>query len=229
MAYSIGEGAEAMMTSLCESCRNMREVRTARSRFLLCELSVTNGNYPKYPPQPVVRCSGFEASMLIRTETTADYEAIRQVNGLAFGQDSEARLVDALREGGYVRLSLVAENKGQVVGHILFSDLPIITEAGTASALALAPMAVLPAFQRQGIGSALVQRGLEVSREQGHRIVIVLGHPDYYPRFGFSAKLAELLSSPFGGGEAWMALELVPGALTGVVGKVQYPPPFNEL
>jgi putative acetyltransferase len=208
----------------------MREVRTARSRFLLCELSVTDAAYPKYPHQPVVQCNGYRGTnVLIRPETTADHEAIRQVNRLAFGQDAEARLVDALREGGYVRLSLVAERDGQVVGHILFSALRIITDAGTVPALALAPMAVLPAFQRQGIGSALICRGLEVCREEGHRIVIVLGHPDYYPRFGFSVKLAEPLSSPFGGGEAWMALELLPGALVGVVGKVQYPPPFNEV
>lgn len=218
-----------MMTSLCESCRNMREVRTARSRFLLCELSVSNDNYPKYPRQPVVRCTGYEATSLIRPETIADHDAIRQINRLAFGHDAEARLVDALREGGYVRVSLVAERDGQVVGHILFSDLPIITEVGIVPALALAPMAVLPAFHRQGIGSALVRRAIEVCREQGHRIVIVLGHPDFYPRFGFSAKLAESLSSPFGGGAAWMALELMPGALAGVTGTVQYPPPFNDL
>jgi putative acetyltransferase len=93
--------------------------------------------------------------------------------------------------------------------------------------LALAPMAVLPAFQKQGIGSALVRNGLELCRELGHRIVIVLGHPNFYPRFGFSAKLAEALSSPFGGGESWMALELAPGALGGVAGRVQYPPPFS--
>lgn len=219
-----------MTPSLCESCRNMREVRTARSRFLLCELSVTNDAYPKYPPQPVVRCSGYEtSSMLIRPETIADHEAIRKVNSLAFGQEAEARLVDALRDGGYVRVSLVAEKDGQVVGHILFSDLPIITEGGIVPALALAPMAVLPAQQRQGIGSGLVRRGLEICREQGHRIVIVLGHTDFYPRFGFSAKLAESLSSPFGGGESWMAIELVPQALVGVVGKVQYSPPFNKV
>ena len=219
-----------MTPSLCESCQNMREVRTARSRFLLCELSVTNHAYRKYPPQPVVRCQGYEVKdVLIRPETIADPEAIRNVNCLAFGQDAEARLVDALRDGGYVRLSLVAEKDGEVVGHILFSDLPIITKAGTVPALALAPMSVLPAFQRQGIGSALVRRGLEICREHGHRIVIVLGHPDYYPRFGFSVRLAGPLSSPFGGGESWMALELVPGALAGVVGNVQYPPPFNEL
>jgi len=209
----------------------MREIRTARSRFLLCELSVTNDAYPKYPPQPVVRCQGHEekTDVQIRPETTADHEAICQVNRLAFGQDAEARLVNALREGNYARVSLVAEKAGQIIGHILFSNVPITTKAGTVPALALAPMAVLPAFQRQGVGSALVKRGLEVCRKQGHPIVVVLGHPDFYPKFGFSAKLAESLSSPFGGGEAWMAVELVPGTLAGVVGLVQYPTPFNEV
>jgi putative acetyltransferase len=86
---------------------------------------------------------------LIRPETAADHEAIRHVNRLAFGQDTEARLVDARRDGGYVRASLVAEKDHQVVGHILFSDLPIVTEAGTVPALALAPMAVLPEVQNQ--------------------------------------------------------------------------------
>lgn len=218
-----------MTPSLCESCRNMREVRTARSRFLLCELSATNDNYPKYPPQPVVRCQGYEANeTMIRPETAADHEAIRQVNRLAFGQDAEARLVDTLREGGYVRLSLVAEKDGQVVGHILFSDLPIITEAGTVPALALAPLAVLPTFQRHGIGSALVRNGLDACREQGHRIVIVLGHPEFYPRFGFSHEATTKLESPYSGKSSFMALELAPGALAGVGGRVEYPPPFNE-
>src|SRR5262245_10322368 len=163
----------------------------------------------------------------LRPETSADHEAIRHVNRLAFGQDDEARLVDALRDGGYVRVSLVAERAGQVVGHVLFSDLPILTGDGTVSALALAPMAVLHEFQRQGVGSALVQKGLEVCRKGGHHIVVVLGHPDFYPRFGFSARLAQPLSSPFGGREAWMALELVPGALGSVAGWVRYPPPFG--
>ena len=83
----------------------------------------------------------------IRPETAADHDAIRHVNRLAFGQDAEAGLVDALRDGGYVRASLVAEQASQIVGHILFTDLSIITGAGTVPALALAPMAVLPAFQ----------------------------------------------------------------------------------
>lgn len=163
----------------------------------------------------------------IRPETSADHEAIRHVNRLAFGQDDEARLVDTLREGGYVRLSLVAEQGSQVVGHILFSDLPILTNAGTVPALALAPMAVLPPFQNQGIGSALVRRGLDECRQQGHQIVVVLGHPQFYPRFGFSSKRAVGLASPFSGKDSFMAVELVPGALDRVEGRVHYPPPFG--
>src|SRR4051812_49361695 len=124
------------------------------------------------------------------------------------------------------RLSLVAEQAGAVVGHLLFSRLPIETSSGTVEALALAPMAVLPGHQRQGIGSQLIRDGLAVCRERGHRIVVVLGHAGYYPRFGFAAALAERLRSPFPGPH-FMALELVPGALAGVEGEVRYPPPFG--
>jgi putative acetyltransferase len=166
-------------------------------------------------------------NILVRPETSADHESIQHVNRLAFGQDDEARLVDALREKGYVRVSLVAEVGGQIVGHILFSDLPIITGSGTVPALALAPMAVLPEFQNQRIGSALVQKGLEECRQQGHKIVVVLGHANFYPRFGFSPKLAAHLESPFSGSDSFMAVDLVPGALDGVRGRVQYPPPFG--
>jgi len=167
--------------------------------------------------------------ILIRHEIDHDHEAVRQLNRLAFGHEAEARLVDALRAGDLVRVSLVAEVDAKVVGHILFSDLSIVTSTSIIAALALAPMAVLPDFQKKGIGSALVRRGLEFCKEQGHRIVVVLGHPAFYPRFGFSAKLAERLESPYGGGPSHMAAELVPGALEGVVGKVVYPPPFNDL
>ena len=165
--------------------------------------------------------------LIIRPETPADHDAIRQVNSLAFGQDAEARLVDALRDGGYVRASLVAVKDQQVVGHVLFSELPIVTEAGTVLALALAPMAVLPELQNRGIGSALVRRGLEVCKEQGLQIVVVLGHPHFYQRFGFSSKLAAQLESPYSGRESFMAAELFPGALGGVTGRVLYPSPFE--
>jgi putative acetyltransferase len=164
--------------------------------------------------------------MQVRPEQASDLEAIREVNRLAFGQEDEGRLVDALRAGGYARLSLVAEEGGRVIGHLLFSDLPIRTETGTVGALALAPLAVVPSRQRQGVGTLLVQEGLRACAAAGHRIVVVVGHPDYYPRFGFSAELAERLTAPFSG-PAFMALEVVPGALEGVVGEVRYPPPFQ--
>jgi putative acetyltransferase len=166
---------------------------------------------------------------LIRPEVQADLEAIRLVHRLAFGQDVEARLVDALRNGGYVRLSLVAAHDGLIVGHILFSQLQVVTLGGAIGALGLAPMAVLPDYQRHGIGSALVRRGLELCRDAGHQFVIVLGHPEFYSRFGFSPTLSRPLHSPYSGlGEAWMALELVPGALNSVAGEVEYPPPFMD-
>lgn len=183
-------------------------------------------------PQPILVRAGeafIAVPILIREEVYHDHEAVRQVNRLAFAQEEEGQLVDALRDGNFARVSLVAETDKHVVGHILFSDLSIITSNGTVAALALAPMAVLPDLQRQGIGSALVRRGLEICKEVGQRIVVVLGHPDFYPRFGFSAKLAESLESPFGGGPAFMAIELAPGAMNGVGGKVVYAQPFNNL
>jgi putative acetyltransferase len=165
-------------------------------------------------------------SVEVRAERPGDYAAVFEVHRLAFGQEDEARLVDALRAGGHARLSLVAEDGGRVIGHILFSDLPIETPQGAVAALALAPLAVVPSRQRQGVGSLLVREGLRACAQQGHRIVVVLGHRDYYPRFGFSAALARPLKAPFSG-EHWMAAELVPGALAGVAGEVRYPPPFG--
>lgn len=165
---------------------------------------------------------------LIQPETPADHAAIRKVNRLAFGRKDEARLVDALREGGFARVSIVAEVDSEVVGHILFSDLPVVTPGGVVPTLSLAPMAVVPSRQRQGIGSLLVREGLRLCRESEHRIVVVLGHPEFYPRFGFSAGLAERLRSPFSG-PAFMAVELTPGALDDIEGEVRYPPPFDGL
>lgn len=167
--------------------------------------------------------------MNIRVENIADYPAVYEVNKLAFDhRDAEPRLVEEARQVPGA-ISLVAELDGQIVGHILFTPIHIETADGVLPALSLAPMAVRPGFQNQGIGSALVRHGLEECRAQAHKIVIVLGHSNYYPRFGFSAALAEPLVSPWGGGEHWMALELVPGALDGVSGKVIYPKAFNNV
>ena len=166
-------------------------------------------------------------SPIIRLENGADQASIREVNQLAFGQDDEADLVDALRAGGHARVSLVAELAGRIVGHILFSELPIVTRDGVAGGARPAPLSVIPSQQRRGIGSMLVAVGL---REcvKADRIAVVLGHREFYPRFGFSAALAERLVSPFSG-PSFMALDLVPAALEGITGEVRYPPPFAGL
>jgi putative acetyltransferase len=168
----------------------------------------------------------------IRPETAEDYAAIHEVNALAFGREEEARLIEALRRlPDFVpELSLVAIEAGQIVGHILFSPMVIETKDGAVPALALAVLAVRPEFQNQGIGSELVFGGLERCRALGHRIVVVVGHPAYYPRFGFSPARARGLEAPFPvPDEAFMVLELAPGALGGVAGMVRYPPPFDQV
>ena len=132
----------------------------------------------------------------IREEEPDDYARIEAVNHTAFGGDLETKLVNQLRNDGLVIASLVALQDGQTVGHILFSDLSIDAEGRAVRAVSLAPMAVSPKFQRQGIGSALVRRGLALCRERGKSVVVVVGHPEYYPRFGFSSELAKRLQSP---------------------------------
>ena len=166
--------------------------------------------------------------MEIRTETGADLAAVGEVNRLAFGREAEARLVDGLRDGGYARLSLVAEEEGRLVGHIMFSEAVIRTDGGEVGALALGPVGVIPERQGRGVGSALIREGLDRCVQEGHRIVVLLGHPGYYPRFGFSAERAGNLSSPYSG-DAFMALELAPGALSRVVGEFEFAPPFGAV
>ncbi len=163
--------------------------------------------------------------ILTRPETPSDYDAIREINRRAFDGEDEARLVDRLRAGGLVVASLVAVEGTRVVGHILFSDLEIEAGRKTTRAAALAPMAVRPERQRRGIGTALIRAGLKACHTAGIEAVVVLGHPDYYPRFGFSAKTAEAIRAPFSG-PAFMALELTPGALA-PGGTVRYPPAFD--
>jgi len=164
--------------------------------------------------------------LIIRREDLRDVPAIRSINEDAFGRPDEAGLIERLRSEGVVLASLIAEMQDRTVGHILFSRMWIDTMAGAVPAVALAPMAVLVEYQRQGIGQQLVQHGLDLLRGQREQIVIVLGHPDYYPRFGFSVEKARCLESPFPP-EAFMAMELVPGALAGIQGKVRYPNVFG--
>ena len=160
----------------------------------------------------------------VRPETRADIAAIHTVNGQAFEQPDEADLVDLLRESDDVVASLVAATPKGVIGHILFSRLPIQCADHAVAAAALAPVAVRPEWQRLGVGSALIRTGLAHCQASGIEAVVVLGHPDYYPRFGFSAGFAEDLDAPFSG-PAFMALELKPGVLSHG-GRVRYAAAF---
>jgi len=164
--------------------------------------------------------------MIVRECEPRDGRAIRAVHEAAFERAAEADLVEALEHEGVVLLSLAAEVEGRIVGHVLFSRMWIDTEQACIPAAALAPIAVLPIRQCQGIGSQLIRYALPVLRAQGERIAIVLGHPEYYPRFGFSSELARPLRSPFPP-HAFMALELEAGALGGIRGKVRYPRAFG--
>jgi putative acetyltransferase len=165
----------------------------------------------------------------IREEAPGDLEAVCAVNRAAFGGEGEAALVRLLWADGEVMFGLVAEVDGQVVGHVLFSRLPIETVTGeTISAAALAPLAVLPTWQGRGIGSALVRQGLGVCGRQGVPAVVVLGDPDYYSRFGFSAELARELETPWSGPHL-MAIELAPGGLGDGKGVASYPQAFRQL
>jgi putative acetyltransferase len=149
---------------------------------------------------------------------------------LAFGCEEEAQLVEAMRQtpGHIPELSLVAEHDGRIIGHILLSPIVIETADGSVSTLSLAPMAVRPEFQRRGVGSALVRAGLEAARRLGHESVIVLGHADYYPRFGFVPARPRGIEPPLDvPDEAFMLIELVPGALAGVRGTVRFPPEYD--
>jgi putative acetyltransferase len=164
--------------------------------------------------------------MQIRSETSGDAPAIAALNREAFGGPCEAEIVERLRAENLVAVSLVGVETELIAGHIMFSDLAVEFDGREVSAVALAPMCVRPDRQRRGLGSALVRAGLDAVSEAGYEAVIVLGHPEFYPRFGFSSSLAEKLNSPFQG-STFMALELVPGVLRGARGKVTYPPAFG--
>lgn len=167
--------------------------------------------------------------LTIRRETSEDIAAIRYVNEQAFGQSEEAELVEKLRNRSVLTLSLVAVQKNEIVGHIAFSPVVIESECSSFEATTLAPIAVLPAYQRQGIGGQLVRAGLKECRNLGHEIIVVLGHPTYYPRFGFMpAKPKGIICEFEVPAEAFMVLELREGALAGRGGIVKFQPEFKE-
>ena len=165
-------------------------------------------------------------AVAIRAATAADHDGIAALNRAAFGGKEEVGIIQRLRRDDLIAVELVAVQAGAIIGHILLSALPTTMDGRPVRALALAPMAVLPGQQKKGIGRRLIEAALDEGRRLGFAAVIVLGHPAYYPRFGFSAALASKLASSFSG-EAFMALELIPGALAGQAGAVTYPPAFG--
>lgn len=167
--------------------------------------------------------------MIVRTEQQQDRASVRAANTLAFETTAEACLVDALREQAQPVISLVAEEDGEIIGHIMFSPVSLSGHPEL-KLMGLAPMAVVPSHQRKGIGSALVKAGLDQCRRLGFGAVVVLGHPAYYPRFGFAP------SARFGivceydvPEEVFMVLALQPDFLQGASGKIKYHAAFSRL
>lgn len=170
--------------------------------------------------------------VLIRREEPDDVPIVREVNRRAFGRPDEGRLVDVVRQRREPTISLVAVDPDveRIVGHILFSPVTIESEEQSRTAIGLGPVAVEPGSQRSGVGTQLIERGLELCREAEYGIAVVLGHPNYYSRFGFVIAHAhgihwehEMPGDPF------MVIELSPGALEGVKGRVRYLPEFMSL
>jgi putative acetyltransferase len=158
----------------------------------------------------------------IRDENPHDWLAVYQAVSSAFGQSAEADLVERLRKAGDTVLALVAEENGQIVGHVLLSRME-----APFPALALAPVSVVPARQRRGIGSALIKAAISRARNESWDAIFVLGDRAYYERFGFDGKAAAGFTSPYAG-EHFMMLKLSP-ALTAATGVLCHAPAFAEL
>lgn len=167
--------------------------------------------------------------MQIRPETAVDYAAVFAIHSAAFPTDAESRVVDMLRVASEECISLVADDGASVVGHIMFSPVTLDSEPGL-KLMGLAPMAVMPARQRQGVGSALVRSGLAACRAYGAAAVVVLGHPEYYPRFDFVPAVGLGIACEYDvPDEAFMLIELFPGVLAGKSGVIRYADAFAGL
>lgn len=165
----------------------------------------------------------------IRAERPEDISAVRRVNELAFGRPEEADAVDRLRKADIPFVSLVADDGAAIVGHVLFTPAIVECAGQRVVGMGLAPLAVIPDRQRQGIGSALVRRGLELLRADGSPFVLVLGHPEYYPRFGFERASLHGVTCQWKDvpDAAFMVLVFDPEALRGVSGVACYRDEFD--
>ena len=163
----------------------------------------------------------------ITPERPDDHAAIGAVHCAAFNDTYEAGVVAGLRDGGFAIASLVARVDRQVAGHVMFSRMTVRVDGRDVPAAALAPLAVDENWRRLGLGSRLVEAGIEAAREAGMHCAVVLGEPTYYRRFGFSLQAIAHLRTPYGPGKL-MGLELLSGVLSGVAGEVLYPAPFSR-
>jgi len=169
----------------------------------------------------------------IRAATAADANAVDTIvraafAGTDFGHQGEAELVRMIEADGDALVSLVAERDGAIVGHVLFSRMDVEADGAGLSGAGLAPVSVVPDSQGQGIGDALIRAGLDALRKQGIAISFVLGHEDYYPRFGYSPDLAARFASPFAGPH-FMAMMLDSGAAWPLGGRADYAPAFGRM
>lgn len=165
----------------------------------------------------------------IRKERAQDSSAVEQINKAAFETAAESKLVTSLRQQARPFISLVAQSAGNIIGHIMFSPVTLGDESAV-KIMGLAPMAVLPEHQRKGIGTELVRVGLDECRKQGFGAVVVLGHPDYYPRFGFVPAIGFGIGCEYDVPEnVFMAIELQPGYLNNQQGKVKYHEAFESV
>lgn len=165
-------------------------------------------------------------SINIREEKASDHEGVRKVLLDAFESSDEAELVERIRSSEFFvpELSLIALHKKEIVGHILFSEIEIQSKNSSSTTLALAPVSVIQKFQGNGIGAKLIMNGLEKATRLGYDSVILLGHADYYPRFGFEPTTTWEINPPFDvPAENFMGIELVPKGLHNKSGVVQYP------
>jgi putative acetyltransferase len=168
--------------------------------------------------------------MIIRPEQPDDHQSIRYINTQAFDTEAEADLIDELLKSGIPLISLVAEENGEIVGHILFTPVTLEGNSPSLPLAGLAPMAVRADWQKRGVGSMLVKEGLNRCKKSGYGAVVVLGHPDYYPRFGFSPSVNYGITSEYDVPvEVFMVKELHDGALDDCTGTIKYHKAFGNI
>ena len=178
----------------------------------------------------VIHRNGAIVAIIIRPEVPEDHQKIRTINLSAFETDVEANLIEALRRSGIPLISLVAEQNGELVGHILFSPVRMEGSGSDVSIAGLAPMAIFPEYQKQGIGTLMIEEGVKRCHEAGYAAIVVLGHPQYYQKFGFIPSVRFGIRSEYDvPDDVFMVRELDRGALDGCKGTVKYHEVFNKL